>query len=83
VVARQKGRDWYIGAIGDGDARDITIGLSFLDDGNYLAEIYQDGINAEKYAEDYKVVNKTSTRDDKLTFHLAPGGGWLMKLSKK
>ena len=83
VVARLKGNDWYIGAIGDWDHRDITIDLSFLDEGNYSAAIYQDGINADKYAEDYKVVEKNVVRNDSLSFHLAPGGGWLVKLSKK
>jgi alpha-glucosidase len=79
VVARQKGADWYVGAITNWDPRDVTVDLSFLGEGKYSANIYQDGVNADKNAEDYKIVRKTFSKDDALTFHLAPGGGWVGK----
>lgn len=36
VTARRKGNDWYIGGITNWTARDITIDLSFLPDGDYV-----------------------------------------------
>jgi alpha-glucosidase len=77
TVARKKGNEWYVGAMTDWTPREITIDFSFLEPGKtYTAVIYQDGINADRNANDYKKVTKTITRDDKLTIKLAPGGGW-------
>ena len=42
TIARKKDNDWYVGTINDHSARDLTISLNFLGDGNYMAEIYSD-----------------------------------------
>src|SRR5437764_12272139 len=54
VVARRNGRDWYVGAMTDWTARDLDIDLSFLPQGSFTMEAYQDGVNADRYASDYK-----------------------------
>ena len=76
TIARRKENVWYIGSLGNWDTHDIDIDLSFLSQGNYKAVIFQDGMNADRDATDYKksVINVTSK--DKLSIHLAPGGGW-------
>ena len=76
VIAREKGDSWYVGAMTNWDARDITIDLSFLDGISYNATIFEDGINAERNAIDYKKTNKKVSKNDVLKIHLAPGGGW-------
>ena len=35
-------------------ARDMTLDFSFLPEGNYEAEIFKDGVNADRDATDYK-----------------------------
>src|SRR5258708_38997827 len=50
VVARKErgGRDWFLGAITDEEARTFDVPLSFLTKGqSYVAEIYADGRNAD------------------------------------
>ncbi|KOS05611.1 Retaining alpha-galactosidase [Flavobacterium akiainvivens] len=75
-VARKKGSNWYLGAITNWTARDITIDFSFLEKGKtYKAEIFKDGVNADKAAVDYRRETVTVTSSTKLTFHLAEGGG--------
>ena len=59
VTARKKGSDWFIGAMTDWTARELTVDLSFLDDGIYEATICKDGINADRYPSDYKFRNVT------------------------
>ena len=59
VTARKKGTDWFIGAMTDWTERELTIDLSFLDDGIYDASICEDGVNADRYASDYKLTNTT------------------------
>jgi alpha-glucosidase len=81
AVARQKGTEWYIGAMTNWDPRELTIDLSFLETGkNYTAIIFQDGINADRNANDYKKVTRKVAKGDKLTIKLAPGGGWACRI---
>jgi alpha-glucosidase len=83
ITARRKNNDWYIGGMTDSSARDINIDLSFLNDGNYTATICKDGINADRNAMDYAMEEKTVTANDKLQIHLAPAGGFLVRLKKE
>jgi alpha-glucosidase len=80
VVARRNGRDWYIGAMTDWTPRDLEIDLSFLPQGSYTMEAYQDGVNADRYASDYKKVTSQVSAGTKLKLHLAPGGGWAARI---
>lgn len=76
ALARRKTSTWYLGAITNWDSRDITIDFSFLEKGKkYEAEIFSDGINADKAAVDYKKEIITVDSTTKLKYHLAGGGG--------
>lgn len=76
LMARQKGDNWYVGALTDWTARSLNLDLSFLGDGTYEIEIMQDGINADKACNDYKRIVKQVTKADKVEVNLASGGGW-------
>jgi alpha-glucosidase len=80
AIARRKNDTWYVGAMSNWNARDITVDLSFLKGGSYEAEIFGDGINADRDATDYKkeVINVSSK--DKLMIHLSNGGGWAARI---
>lgn len=82
AVARRKGNDWFVGAMSNWDARDITLDFSFLPAGKYTAEVFKDGVNADRNATDYKKEIITISSGDKINIHLAPGGGWAAKISK-
>jgi alpha-glucosidase len=58
TTARQKGKDWFIAGMNDWDAVDQNINLDFLEDGDYMATICEDGINADKYAADYLITSR-------------------------
>ena len=81
AIARKKNNIWYVGAMTNWTARDIEINFSFLGKGNYEAEIFKDGINADRDATDYKKENIKITADQKLKIHLAPGGGWAARIT--
>ncbi len=84
AVARKAGNgDWYVGAMTDWDARNLEIGLSFLDEGNYTIETLQDGANADKVASDYLRKTGTAGKQSVISVHLAPGGGWVARLRKQ
>lgn len=81
VVARRKGRDWYVGAMTDWTAREMEIDFSFLPQGSFQMEAYQDGVNANRYGSDYKKVTSQINRTTKLKIKLAEGGGWAARIS--
>lgn len=83
VLARRKGDNWYIGAMTDWDARNFEIDLSFLQEGAHQMRIFKDGVNADRYAEDYKRLDVEVNRDSKISIELASGGGWAAIISKK
>ncbi|HXJ47039.1 MAG TPA: glycoside hydrolase family 97 catalytic domain-containing protein, partial [Candidatus Dormibacteraeota bacterium] len=80
AVARRNGKDWYVGAMSNWTARDLEVDLSFLPGGNFVMDAYQDGVNADRMASDYKKTTSTVTRSTKLKIHLAPGGGWAARI---
>lgn len=76
TIARKKENNWYIGGLTNWSARVTTIDLSFLDKGKFSAEIFKDGMNADKDATDYKREIVKVTNADKLTINMANGGGF-------
>jgi len=78
TIARRHGDDWYLGAMTNWDARDLDIPLSFLGAGEYETHIFADGANADKDATSLAISTQRVKAGDKLTLHLAPGGGAAM-----
>lgn len=82
VTARRKNGEWFIGGMTDWTPRELSIPLSFLDDGVYEAAICEDGINADRYPSDYHMDTRRLNNKDTLTIRMAPGGGFMARLSK-
>ena len=82
AIARKKNNTWYAGAMTNWTPRDISIDFSFLGEGNYQAEIFKDGINADRDATDYKKEIIKVSAKDKISFHLSNGGGWAARITK-
>ena len=83
VTARRKGDTWYVGAMTDWNARDMDIDLSFLGGGSWKMEIFRDGPNADRAARDFVKEEKTLPSDKKVSIHMAPGGGWTAKITRR
>jgi alpha-glucosidase len=81
LLARKSGNEWFVGAITDWTKRDLDLDLSFLPVGKYSMDIFQDGVNADRFAGDYKRVKSEVKSGDKVKIHLAPGGGWAARIS--
>jgi alpha-glucosidase len=75
TVARRNGETWYLGAMTNWDARDLEIPLNFLGSGEYEAQIFADGPDADRVATSLSITKKRLKGSDKLNLHLAPGGG--------
>jgi alpha-glucosidase len=82
VIARRHGADWYVGAMTDWTAREMEIDLSFLPEGSFELDQYQDGVNAGRFGSDYKRVKSVVNRASKVKIAMASGGGWAAHLRK-
>jgi alpha-glucosidase len=78
--------DWYLGSITDEQARKLKLPLSFLDaDRAYVAEIYQDGPDADWEKNPYAFAYREEPVNAKtvLQVTLAPGGGLAIRFRAK
>jgi len=80
AIARRSGSEWYLGAMTDWSARTLILNLSFLPEGNWKAEIFKDGINADRTACDYSKEIIDIPSDRKVQVVMAPGGGGAMRI---
>jgi alpha-glucosidase len=83
LLARKSGDSWYVGAMTDATPRKLIADFSFLDDKKYLAQIWQDGINADRNGNDFKMISQEVNKNTKLEISLAPGGGWVARVVPK
>ncbi|HEY8877147.1 MAG TPA: glycoside hydrolase family 97 protein [Roseateles sp.] len=82
----RRSEDWYVGAITNGDARQLTLVLNFLDPRRrYRAEIYRDGDQADYRDASHRFDLVTEQRivksTDTLPLRLAPGGGQAIRFT--
>ena len=80
LLARRNGNDWYVGGMTDWTSRDLEVDFSFLPEGNFTLDSYEDGVNADRNASDYKKMTRQVSKTTKLKIHLAPGGGWAARI---
>jgi alpha-glucosidase len=83
AIARKKDDIWYVGAMSNWNARDLILDFSFLEDGIYDAVVFQDGVNSDREATDYKKRMLTIASGEKLTVHISNGGGWAARMKKR
>ena len=84
AMARRNGNTWYVGVMNDWTARKVEVDLSkILGEGDYVAEMFRDGVNADQLGEDYihEIVAVPATR--KMVADMAPAGGYVLKITKK
>lgn len=81
VIARRNGNDWWIGAMTNNDSRTIEIPFDFLDDGKYVATIYEDNDKVDTKTK-VGISEKKIKKGDKLKLNLKPRGGAAILLRK-
>jgi alpha-glucosidase len=76
------GDDWFLGALTNEDARELTLSLDFLDKNKrYQAQIYRDGEKANWVDNPYDIIveQKNVNATNKLTLPLATSGGFAIR----
>ncbi|MDO1446569.1 glycoside hydrolase family 97 protein [Rhodocytophaga aerolata] len=82
ITNRKKDNTFYLGAMTNWETRTFSISLDFLGEGEYQLTAAEDGMNADRYAADYKLTTRTVRKGDTLEINLVPGGGFLGKFLK-
>ena len=76
LMARRNGDVWYVAGLNDWTGRELQATLDFLGEGEYEAKIFSDGVNANRWAEDYRLERVKVRKGDALPVKMANGGGW-------
>lgn len=82
VTLRESPDAWYVAGQTDWNPRDYTLDFSFLPEGTFEVTLFRDGNNAAKQARDYKVEHFFADSSKKIPIHLAPGGGFALRIAR-
>ena len=82
VIARRKGEIWYLGIMTD-EAQTLEVPLSFLGGGAFTMDVFKDGKNASRMAEDYDTESKEVNAQTTLSLTIPTGGGYAAVITKK
>ena len=81
LMAKQKGKDWYVGGMTDWTPRTVEIDFSFLEAGaSYQADIFKDTPASGEQPKEYVCEKMEITKDTKLSINMAKGGGFAIRL---
>jgi len=75
TIVRKKGDDWYLGAMTNWTPRDYEISLDFLGAGDYIAEVYADTPNSDKFPKDISIRTIKVKSGNKFKINMVSGGG--------
>ncbi len=82
ITSRKKDNDYFVAGMTNWTSRTEEIKLDFLEEGNYALTLVADGVNAEKYAADYRISTKMVKQTDTIRVTMSAGGGFLIRLKK-
>jgi len=84
VMARRHAERWFLGAMTNERGRQITVDMSFLEDGPWTAEIYRDGdLSARPFETPVIIETRDVGRQTRLDVKMNPSGGQAILFTKK
>ena len=83
IIARKKDNEWFIGAITNRQSREISVSLSLLEAGEYMADIYTDAADVEKNPNHLNKQGRVVKNTDTIKINLAGGGGAALHIKHK
>lgn len=83
VTARRHGDVWYVGGLAGWDGRTVRVDLSLLPEGTYAVELFRDGENAARIAQDYVREEFLLAPGKSFDVKVFPGGGFAARITKR
>jgi alpha-glucosidase len=81
TIARRHETEWDLGSITNWTACDLQVPLTFLGEGRYTAELYEDARDSDKSPSHLNISRRSVRRGDILSLHLQSGGGAAVRLT--
>ena len=81
ILARRKGDAWYVAAIGDWSPRTLSLDTKFLGKGRWSAEEFADAPDADVEPTHWARRTFTVKAGEPIEAKLAPGGGYIVRLT--
>jgi alpha-glucosidase len=81
VTARRKGTAWYVGGLSAKAPRDLTLPLSFLGQGRYIARTWKEAPDADVAPNHLITETLNVSSADALQVHVALDGGFVVQLT--
>ncbi len=75
MIARRKGKDWFLGGMTGDNAYRVQIPLAFLGREKYQAQVFADPDDPVASYEVVSMARKSVTANDSLTLTMRPAGG--------
>jgi len=75
VVARRKGRDWFVGGMSGDNSFSLKLPLAFLGQGQFTASIYSDSVDPNASYESLTINKQNVSSQDTLAITMRPAGG--------
>lgn len=83
TIARRKNNEWFVGSITNDTAREISIPLDFLGEGEWTAEIYTDAADAGINPNHLDFETRSLQNSTTIKIQLAAGGGSAWRIWRK
>ena len=83
VTARRHGDVWYVGGLAGWDGRTVRVDLSLLPEGTYAVELFRDGENAARIAQDYVREEFLLAPGKSFDVKMFPGGGFAARITRR
>ncbi|MEI9921924.1 MAG: glycoside hydrolase family 97 protein [Bacteroidota bacterium] len=78
VIARRKGKQWFVGAISNNQQRELTVNFSFIGGGSHNVTIYSDAPDVAADPNHITKETRNITSLDNVKLKLGAGGGFCM-----
>ena len=82
ITARRKGEDWWLGAIAAGEARELTVPLQFLGEGEHRLRLWRDGDAVDGDPNRLAVEERTVSAGEVLRVRVGSGGGLALRITR-
>ena len=83
LVARRRGSEWFVGAMAGSTPHSFVLDLSFLGDGTWVLDSWEDGPNADRNGMDCVKSSRRVGRGDRVEIRMVGGGGWAGRLRRE
>jgi alpha-glucosidase len=83
AIAKRSGDKWFLGVMNNSIDKSVEIYLSFLDAGDYIAEIWSDTKNSDKEPKELKRDSVSVKSPGTFKVTLAKNGGFVAVIKRK